>query len=465
MKVGKWNFNNGMTLVRSLNRWDRRTNLNETKFVNCFAYNIGYAEFVKDENGKITGSRGLLQDMLYYITERLNLTIEIMETQWKNQLLDNGTWTAGIGLLQREEVDVVSSLLGVNLQRSDFIDYPIPVYYEPITLIAAIPKGVSPNMWVYLEVFGFNQWMLFIAFLAFMAMGLVVIFSWSDEKLRGEFGIKRGSNKSYQLNSASSALAMVFLYTIQMGSHTNSKKLSPRLFTITMSILTLIFFLFYTSDITAEMTSGPPNIPIRTFDEVVLHNYKVITHSSYYKNILARSKPGTAKLEVYNNHFEMKKDWTEAMKAVTQDSESRTLFYGTSLALVPTPTPTPSQKMLTDGAFGLKMDDPVYAIGGLGLQKDSEFLQIFNHYILKALEGGDFKRLYRRNFIDLYTKEKFEMMEAQSLGLNNVLFCFTSLGLGICVSHIIVMLEFMITKIFKEKISANGKWAKNVQDM
>ena len=45
---------------------------------------------------------------------------------------------------------------------------------------------------------------------------------------------------------------------------------------------------------------------------------------------------------------------------------------------------TPAAKTLTDQVYPLKMDDSVFGIGGLGLQKDSEFLQIFNHYIMKA---------------------------------------------------------------------------------
>ena len=85
---------------------------------------------------------------------------------------------------------------------------------------------------------------------------------------------------------------------------------------------------------------------------------------------------------------------------------------------------------------------------------DSEFLQIFNHYILKALEGGEFKRLYRNYHMDLFTKENFEMIEAQPLGLNNVMFCFTCLGFGMCLSLIKVMMEFIIKKISKEQILA-----------
>ena len=99
-----------------------------------------------------------------------------------------------------------------------------------------------------------------------------------------------------------------------MGSHTNSRKLATRLLTLTLSFLTLMMFAFYTTDITAKMTSGPPGIPIRTFEDVVYQNYKVVTFADYYKDLLKNSNPGSAKHEAYNHHLQMKKDEYEAIR-------------------------------------------------------------------------------------------------------------------------------------------------------
>ena len=73
---------------------------------------------------------------------------------------------------------------------------------------------------------------------------------------------------------------------------------------MTMSILTLLVFAMYTTDITAEMTSGPPKIPIKNFEDVIYHNYKVITYSTFVERLMATSKNGSAKREVYDYHFE-----------------------------------------------------------------------------------------------------------------------------------------------------------------
>ena len=194
------------------------------------------------------------------------------------------------------------------------------------------------------------------------------------------------------------------------------------------------------------MTSGPPNIPVSTFQDVSFHNYKVVTWSHYYKNILASSKQGSAKHEAFKNNFELIQPEYDAKKAVIEDLDSKTLLYATETALIPR-TENPSEKIMTDRLFALKMDDSAILMGALVLQKDSEFLQILNYYILRALESGDFKRLTRNFNSVLFTRENFEMTEPQPLGLNNVMFCFTIFAFGICISVIMMLMEFIRRKI------------------
>ena len=95
--------------------------------------------------------------------------------------MDNGSWTGEIGFLQRQEADVVTTNLGLNLQRSDFIDFPIPVVGYQIPLTAVIPKDISPNLWVYVSVFGFNQWLLYVISLLLMMVTLIVINALIDD--------------------------------------------------------------------------------------------------------------------------------------------------------------------------------------------------------------------------------------------------------------------------------------------
>ena len=441
-KLGNWDMKKGISLLASMSRWDRRTDMNGVSFINALNKHGIYSDFIRDENGHITDSRGMFQDQLFYILEKLNVTIEIVEAPWgDSELYENGSYGGEIGMLQREEVDVNTAGLGINLERSFILDFPVPTSREPITLIAAIPKGMPTNFWAYVSVFGVTQWIISLALLMLVVTGISLTNALTTDESDREFGTKKSANKGIKLNSTSSGFALVYLYTMQMGSHTNSKQKSSKILTLTTSFLTMLMFVYYTTDITADMTSGPPQIQIRTFQDVIHHNYKVVTATPYYENILASAEPGTAKSKVFNGYFESKNDMCEAMTEVV--TNPKTVCYANPSSQI--------GRCLGDQTFALEMDDAVYAISSLGLQKDSEFLQIFNYYILKGIESGCFKRLYRNYHMDLHTKEYFEITEAQPLGYENVLFCFIGLTVGIIVSILKGMFEFLTKKLTTEQ--------------
>ena len=445
-KLGKWDTESGIQILSGVNRWDRRTDLGGAPFINAVLQYGIYASFLRDKNGSITGSTGLAQDHLFYITENLNLTVETVEAQRNFKVYKNGSYGGGIGMLQRGEVDVCSLGHTVKLQITNAIDLPLPAHREPMALIAALPKGTYAKFWVYVRVFGFNQWIIFMALLMLVVIGVTCINTSAKDASDQASNTKKGGNMALKRHSTSAGFALVYLYTLQMGSHTNSKQVSLRLLTMTTSLLTLLLFAYYTTDITAEMTSGPPEIPIKNFGDVVHHDYKVVTDTVYYEKMLAGAERGTSKNEVYQNNFERRKNWEEAMREIINDDKS--LYYATFSSQF---GQTPSQKALGDQTFALRVDDDTIAASiSLGLQKDSEFLQIFNHYSLKAMESGFSKRIFRKYHMDLYTKESFEMMGAQPLGYDSVMFCFICLAIGMVVSILKGMLEYVTRKLTKE---------------
>ena len=100
------------------------------------------------------------------------------------------------------------------------------------------------------------------------------------------------------------------------------------------------------------------------------------------------------------------------------------------------------------------MDDAQIARAGFAFQKDSEFMAIFNHYILKGLETVLIKRLEHILYNAFYIQENYEMVEPQPLGFNNVMFCFICLAIGICLSIIKVIMELITSKIYTKKVGA-----------
>ena len=140
---------------------------------------------------------------------------------------------------------------------------------------------------------------------------------------------------------------------------------------------------------------------------------------------------------------DLSKPWNETEERLI--SEPKTLRLGDMFDLSNMAADAAERARL-DQLFTLKLDDlPREGLYFL-LQKDSEFLGIFNYYLLKEMEHGITKQLYRKYHMDLFAKEQFGMPEPQPLGINNVMFNFILLGFGICSAAAISVFERMTIK-------------------
>ena len=72
-----------------------------------------------------------------------------------------------------------------------------------------------------------------------------------------------------------------------------------RIATLSASVLTMLMWIYYNCDITAEMTSGPPPLPINNFDDVLHYGYKVIVDIPFHKGLLADGAPGKLTIQCF----------------------------------------------------------------------------------------------------------------------------------------------------------------------
>ena len=381
--VGYWNIDKGIILKESINRWKRRTDLKGADFYNCVWFYATQADFIKDENGTIIGTKGYFQEVLFYITEKLNLNVVTVEST--NCLLFMNCTCFD----PKADVDATSSGLPIPipslLNITSLVELPLAIIRVPTALFAAKPKGTAPNMWVYIQVFRISPWIVYIVLLTLLGMALVM-----KSGLLGKDYVATISKKNSSVNQRHevfSNFCLVYIYAIQMGNHPNSKILTSRMVTLTTSMVTLVMFTYFASQTTSEMTSGPPDIPVRTFDDIIYHDYKVIAQGAYWEKLLHDAQPGTAKKIVYNFYLR-KIDRTTGNELEVSieifkkaQSDSKTLVYTSSIATLGYDYP-PYQELI-DQMRLVKLDDAQFAMATVGLQKDSEFLQIVNHYIVK----------------------------------------------------------------------------------
>jgi hypothetical protein len=63
--------------------------------------------------------------------------------------------------------------------------------------------------------------------------------------------------------------ALVVLLLLQIGYDVSASSASAKILILVSSALTWLLFSYYTCDLTARMTSGPPKLSIRNFQHVM----------------------------------------------------------------------------------------------------------------------------------------------------------------------------------------------------
>ena len=487
-EIGSWVEGNGLKLQKSINRWERRKDLMGATFVNTLQETGIRAHFIYNETGAIIGSDGWFQEILFYVINTLNLTVETK--------LDMSLEGECLGWLQEGLTDVCSGR-EVEPKIHDAWDasFPLTIHRQAHTLLAGVnKKGTAPDAWVYVTVFGTPQWLLYFSILLLISISLPLIHVVSKRgqpDARG-FPIYEG-------------IVMISFFLIQRNYPGLVHAASKRILALTTAILTMLVYIYYSNDITSKMTAGPAPVPIKTFQDVLDRGYQVITVGTYHMRLLRddcenvedyENQIGTPKCSVYLREFYKERErvtfcqmalsvdipfcsmWTVYTKKTTSECEQfidecrkwkipwwwewnqknidhsgeiimndpMTLFYCTSSCL--------ADKITNGEVMALKMDDTYYSRRGFALRGDSEYLPLFNHHLLKAFETG----ILHRHKVLWQEKPpiKIGLTEPKPLGFNNVMFPFILLGVIMTLSVIASVLEKVIKKISVR--IAKSKW-------
>ena len=156
--------------------------------------------------------------------------------------------------------------------------------------------------------------------------------------------------------------------------------------------------------------------------------------------MLSGENPKSPKGKVYKKYLaekELVNGAATVVAAMTEViEEPKTLMYGHvgvigHFSLI--------EEELRNQLFALKIADGSWLITTNALQGNSEFLQIFNHYILRQYEHGLLTRNRRRTF--LTRNEQFGISEAYPMSLKNVIFPFIWILVGILGALSIALME------------------------
>ena len=145
-----------------------------------------------------------------------------------------------------------------------------------------------------MDIFPNHVWFIFAGGIISLSIGFMII----QQSHINDFHQPYDSENFGLFNS----LALPVVLLMQLNYDVILKTVSAKVIFFAASLGSYLIFEYYTSDLTARMTSGPSPVPIRSFQDVIDRDYKVIT------------RPGTS------NH--------EFLKAAAEGSAMHEFYYG-----------------------------------------------------------------------------------------------------------------------------------------
>ena len=436
LELGTWKNGSGLQLVESLDRPTRRTDLKGAPYL--------VADHLPSNQFDIP--KYLLQG---YLLEGMNMTLRTVPIHWRGCIYQLG-W---------REVDACNNrATSFSLHGSMTV---LPLQKMTYTLLIRNPTENVVKVTVHVDVFGLGQWMVIFC-------SLIVI-----SLLTHLFQVVLVGFSERHTVPWSEGLALPFLFLLQLGEHPEDRHMAKSTLSLTLSLVTMMVFIYYANDITSEMTAGSPPPVIRTWQDAIDQGFKVhiLGGMSPAMGIMMKAKKNSTKHRYFMDNFsedtkkikryEVLKKFRQFKKAAEIDvpkwhdgmkqddmvellmKDKKALWHCT---LECHPFAVRQGKILL-----LDMDDMHDIFGGILLTAASEHLTILQRRWIQGHESGVFNRLtakFNNLRFSAMPPVKIGISEAAVLSMENVAPLFYFLILFGIISTAISLVEKLV-QIFK----------------
>ena len=314
--VGSWTEGTGFE-VQQKNIWERRSDFYGAT-VRVASINLDPLNALNDCSGEGEGvevcyeggeckeiqicgeGSGFFVEPVKYLAEWLNFTIQFrfsIDGKWGGQD-KNGVFNGMIGMLVRDEADVATAALTRTLARNDVAPFGITLFIEKSTLAGPVTDTQAINVWVFFDIFPKITWVVIGLTILVIGVGFVVIKTSTDRAQ-----IVRESEEMNIFN----AMGMSALPTeVELAPYNiNMNYLSSRILFFFGGIVLFVLFAHYEANLTASMTSGPQESGIKSFDDVIKGEYRVVVEDSTSMHIFMKTaQPGSAMHQFYYDVME-----------------------------------------------------------------------------------------------------------------------------------------------------------------
>ncbi len=254
--IGVWSPEAGIAVFEP-NIWVRRQDLMGVEIMNSVLPWSVFLQYKLDSKGNIVEYRGMFRDSMDRLVAKLNFTQVLVrppDGKWGSLAADGKTWNGIVKMLIDGKADISAGGLTLTRGRANAVDFSIPLMKEDMTLIAPRSDGKLNQFWVYLEIFPTDTWIIVTVVVLALSAGYCMSNAYGPanqpmDELQGQWALK--------------PLAVHCLYLLQLGVDTCTTHMSAKILFMSANLFAYLIFTYYTCDLTARMTSGPPPFSIR----------------------------------------------------------------------------------------------------------------------------------------------------------------------------------------------------------
>ncbi len=327
------------------------------------------------------------------------------------------TWTGMVRQLQDGEADLCGATMAVTLERSRVIDFSLGLVDNRVSLFVHHNSGGQSrqiDMLAFLSIFSGVAWVgiLLLAVLVSLAHCFL-----SLARLEGKL-----TKRSAAIFWAEGGYK-VLLSLMQRKKKEASSGAGEKVLFLTTGVTSFLLFNLYSADLTATMSSGAKTSPLRSFQDVLDSDYLVHgIKGTGSEDLLKHARPGSTAHAVYQAAYSPMAE--KKFVAQQREGPSRAAFWTSEFTIV-------SER---DFLFLRSFQDALASQLAFGLQKDSEFREIFDHHILRLRESGALQLLEKKWLRDSSPDDRSDRIfqeEATQLGYDNLFFPAGVLMVGV----------------------------------
>ncbi|XP_026807266.1 glutamate receptor ionotropic, kainate 3-like isoform X2 [Rhopalosiphum maidis] len=273
-RLGSWDPVEGMTLTRSASEMNlefvqsitNKTFIVVGKLVQPYLMRCNATEKGMDKDEECF--EGFAYDLVEEMAKYNGFKFKFTTNQDYGTMQKTGKWSGMIGELQSMRADLAICDLTITFDRRNAVDFTTPFMTLGISILYAKPEKKKPQLFWFLNPLSFSVWMYTATAYLGVSLFLFMLARITPNEWHDPQPWKDGNNELETRLNVANLIWFSCGTMLQQGSDISPQAVSTRLVAGMWWFFALIMTSSYTANLTASITSGRLDTPIKNVDDL-----------------------------------------------------------------------------------------------------------------------------------------------------------------------------------------------------